>query len=74
MTTPTESVLQQALQLSEGERATLIDRLIDRLSPVEPTTEALWLREAEDRLLAYQAGQIEAIDANHVFSNFDDQL
>ncbi|NGX17329.1 addiction module protein [Wenzhouxiangella sp. XN24] len=33
----------------------------------DPALDAEWLREAEDRLAAYQSGELAAVDADDVF-------
>lgn len=32
------------------------------------TIDALWLKEAQDRMAAYRAGELGAVDAEEVFS------
>ncbi len=36
--------------------------------------DALWAKEAEERLAAYDRGDIEAIDAEVVFAEFRDRF
>ncbi len=67
MAPATASLLSQALQLPATERAALVDELIGSLDKPDPTLDALWLREAQSRLAAYRAGDLEAIDAEIVF-------
>lgn len=57
------AVLQkEALQLPDKDRALLADTLLASLSPTPPEVEAAWAREADERLQAFRAGKIEAVD------------
>lgn len=69
MTTSTESVLQAALRLTAEERAALVDGLIKSLDQPDPNIDALWLKEAQDRVAAYRSGELDAADAKKVFSD-----
>ena len=54
-------VLEQALSLPEAERAELIDRLLASLdSEAGSNNDALWAREAEARIDAFERGEIGA--------------
>lgn len=53
---------KEALQLSDCERAVLADRLLASLSPNPPGLDESWLKEADDRMLAFREGMIEAVD------------
>ena len=68
MPTTTETLLWQAINLPATDRAALIDGLIISLDKPDPELDALWLKEAEDRMLAYRSGVLEAVDAEQVFS------
>lgn len=64
----TKAVLDQALKLPATDRAALIETLISSLDKPDPLLDAEWLKEAEDRLAAYRAGEIAAVDAGEVFA------
>ena len=65
-------VLEEALSLPPGERAELIDRLLSSLdSPSRQRIDELWAQEAEDRLDAFERGEIKAIPAKDVFDEID---
>lgn len=68
MSASSEQVLKQALALPPQERAELVDRLLATFqSPPDPNLDALWAREAEDRLDAYERGELKTIPAAEVF-------
>jgi len=65
-------VLKEALSLPPAERAEIAERLMSSLDP--PSQEAideLWGKEAEDRLDAFDRGEIKAIPAKQVFEQVD---
>lgn len=74
MSTTAEILLRQAMQLPANDRAALIEGLIVSLDKPDPSLDALWLKEAENRLVAYQAGELDAIDAEQVFAELDKRI
>jgi putative addiction module component (TIGR02574 family) len=67
MSTSAKTVMDQALKLPANDRAALVETLILSLDKPDPALDAEWLREAEDRLAAYQSGELAAVDADEVF-------
>ncbi|SJM96191.1 addiction module protein [Crenothrix polyspora] len=74
MSTTTEILLQQAIQLPVNDRAALIEGLIVSLDKPDPSLDSLWLKEAESRLDAYRSGEIDAIDAEQVFTELGKRI
>ncbi len=55
-------LFQQAVQLSERDRATLAGLLIETLDPAsEPDVEAAWSEEIKRRVVEIDAGSVELI-------------
>ena len=52
----------------EAERAALAEELLASLAQPDAELDKLWLAEAEDRLAAYRAGELAAVDAEEVFA------
>lgn len=67
MAASAKSILDQALKLPVNDRAALVENLILSLDKPDPSLDAQWLREAEDRLAAYHSGELGAIDEEQVF-------
>lgn len=67
MNTSLETVEAAALQLSAEERAELIERLIDTVVPPPPLHPA-WEAEIARRVAEMDAGLVEGIPAEQVFS------
>ena len=61
-------VLEGALSLPPDERAELAERLLTSLdAPHDGRIDKLWAQEAEDRLDAFERGEIKAVPAKEVF-------
>ena len=70
----TEDILEVARRLPAAERAALVDALLRSLDKPDAEVDALWAKEAEERLAAYDRGEIEAIDVELVFAELRDRL
>lgn len=67
-----EQILQQALSLPVKERAELINQLLETFdAPPDPAPDQLWLNEAQNRLDAYNRGELGAISAEEVFDEIE---
>ena len=74
MSANSEQILQQALALSPQDRAEVLERLLASFQiPPDPDLEQLWAREAEDRLDAYDRGELSAVSAEEVFARTERQ-
>ena len=72
MSGSSEQILQQALGLSPRDRAEIVERLLASFqTPPDPLLDALWAREAEDRLDAYDRGELGAVPAEEVFDRIE---
>ena len=64
-----DEVLEAALSLPETDRANIADRLLLSLdATTEREIDALWAQEAEARIEAYEAGEIDAVPGEEVFA------
>ncbi len=64
-----------ALQLEPPARAKLAHRLLESLDALSETeVEALWVQQAERRLQALEAGELESIPADEVFQRVRERL
>jgi putative addiction module component (TIGR02574 family) len=71
-----EEIEKQALQMSQHERALLVDRLLNSLDGIAQPSEidAAWIKEAESRYAKYKANPNTGIDAATVFAEADNIL
>ncbi len=65
-------VLKEALSLTPAERAEIAESLLSSLDlPSQEGIDALWGKEAEERVDAFDRGEIQAISARQVFEQMD---
>ena len=65
-------VFNDALELSDSDRATLVGLLIESLEPSEetdPEVEAAWAAEAERRWQEIESGQVKTVPWEEVRAN-----
>ncbi|MCX7044337.1 MAG: addiction module protein [Candidatus Sumerlaeota bacterium] len=69
MTAACQHILSQALQLPPLDRAELIEEIISSFdAQSRKEIDALWAKEAEDRIDAYDHGQMKAIPMEGIFA------
>jgi putative addiction module component (TIGR02574 family) len=66
-----EQLRKDALALPPIERAALAEELLSSLDRPDASIDALWAQEAEERLAAFEAGEMEAIPAEDVLTEPD---
>jgi len=65
----------EALKLPPLERTQIIDTLWRSLDPAEQdSVDRAWLLESQDRLAAFHAGKLAAIDGEDAFQAIEDEL
>jgi putative addiction module component (TIGR02574 family) len=64
-------LLKSVLALPPVDRATLAEELLSSLDRPDPSIDERWAAEAEDRLAAFRAGQMQSMPADEVFAEFD---
>jgi putative addiction module component (TIGR02574 family) len=65
-----DNILKEALTLKPSEKAQLIEKLIASLDKSDKEIDALWAKEAEDRINAYDLGKIKAISLEKVLQKY----
>lgn len=72
MSPQAHEVLAQALQLSPLERAELIERILDTFSlPDRKAIDERWAVEVEERIEAYERGELPAQPSAEVFTRIE---
>ena len=72
MSTQTQEVLRDALTLSPMERAELVEKILASFSfPERQGIDELWAAEVEDRIDAYESGELESRPAAEVFARIE---
>jgi putative addiction module component (TIGR02574 family) len=62
-----KDILQQALKLNSMERLSIVEGLLKSLDEPDSTIDDIWAEEAEKRLNAYRAGNLEGIASENIF-------
>ncbi len=70
MSKATQVIVEQASQLSASEKIELIDALLASVDKPDTEIDALWTKEAEDRLKAYGADKLKVLDLNQVLAKY----
>jgi putative addiction module component (TIGR02574 family) len=69
MPTATDRVVDEALELPADARIGLVDRILASLNlPTQPEIDRLWAEEAERRVAEIDAGKVELVPGEEVFS------
>ncbi len=65
-----QTILEQALSFPAKSRATLVEKLLESLDQSDPSIDEQWAKEAEDRIKAYDLGELQGISAEDVFKKY----
>jgi len=72
MSAKSEKILSEAVDLPPIERAELIEQLLSSFEfPSREAIDKLWAAEAEDRIDAYDRGELAATPAREVFEKLN---
>ena len=66
----TNSILEEALALRPSQKAELIDKLLSSLDKPDKEIDELWAKEAENRIDAYDRGNIKAISLDKILEKY----
>lgn len=66
----TNSILEEALALRPSQKAELIDKLLSSLDKSDKEIDELWAKEAENRIDAYDRGNIKAISLDKILEKY----
>jgi putative addiction module component (TIGR02574 family) len=64
-------ILKEALTLAPKNRVSLVEKLLASLDQPDKTIDEPWAKEAENRIDAYEAGNIKAISAEQIFGKYN---
>ncbi len=70
MTHAANTILNRVLELSASERADVAERLLFSLDSPDLNIDAIWAKEANARVDAYEKGEVESISAEEVFEKY----
>ena len=70
MSQAAEALSAQVAMLPPEERVEVVERILDSLDQPNVTLDALWAKEADDRLAAYRRGEIKAVALSDVIARY----
>ena len=70
MSVETQAILDRALKLPAVDKARLVDELLTSLDKPDEAIDALWRQEVEDRIKAYNAGNLRAVSLEQVLEKY----
>lgn len=74
MTPQSQQILREALDLPPVDRAELVEQILASFEfPARQDIDAVWAREVENRIDAYERGEIGSSPASEVFKEIDQQ-
>ena len=65
-----ETLSTQVVQLPPEHRLAVVERILDSLDEPDASMDALWSKEADDRLAAYRSGEIRALALSDVIAKY----
>ncbi|MBI4744847.1 MAG: addiction module protein [Actinobacteria bacterium] len=68
----TKKLISEALHLKPAEKFIVIEALIQSLDIPDPKIQEAWAKEAEKRLAAYKAGELETVSFTDMFGKESD--
>ena len=74
MTKRTQSILDEAVKLPAAEKLLLVEGILTSLSTLDEDWNKAWSLEAAARMAEFNAGKVEAIDADDVFAELEASL
>jgi putative addiction module component (TIGR02574 family) len=69
MAAPNE-IMKEALMLKPAQKAELIDKLLSSLDKPDREIDELWAKEVENRIDAYEKGDIKAVTLEKVLEKY----
>jgi len=70
MTLAAETLCAQVVQLPPEERMQVVERILDSLDEPDASLDALWAKEADNRLTAYRRGEMRAVSLSEVIAKY----
>lgn len=70
MSVETREIIDRALELSVEEKARIVDELLSSLNEPDEAIDALWRKEVEDRIEAYNSGKLRSVSLEEVLAKY----
>ena len=69
-TMTTEQIINQVLSLPPADKARLVDELLSSLDQPDEAIDALWRKEVEDRIAAYNRGSLKSVSLEEALAKY----
>ena len=66
-----DKILVDALALSPKEKLQLVEQILTSLHPVNKGVDSVWAQEADERVVAFNAGNVHAVESQKVFEKYN---
>ena len=66
-----KTLLEQALELPAAERAVIAEQLLLSLDRSDSEIDAIWASEVEERIEAFEQGNIQDVSVSKVFGKYE---
>ena len=66
----TEQIIDQVLSLPPADKARVVDELLSSLDQPDEAIDALWRKEVEDRITAYNSGSLKSVSLEEALSKY----
>ena len=70
MSTDTQEIIDRALSLPPADKALVVDKLLSSLDQPDEAIDALWRKEVEDRIKAYNDGKLKSVSLEEVLAKY----
>jgi putative addiction module component (TIGR02574 family) len=65
-----EQIISHALSLPPAEKARIVDELLSSLDQPDEAIDALWRKEVEDRIAAYNDGTLKSVSLEEALAKY----
>ena len=70
VSTETQAIIDRALSLPPADKALVVDKLLSSLDQPDEGIDALWRKEVEDRIRAYNEGTLKSVSLEEVLAKY----
>ncbi len=70
MTPETQEIIDRAMSLPPTDRALVVDKPLSSLDQPDEAIDALWRKEVEDRIRAYNQGRLKSVSLEEALAKY----
>ena len=70
MTTETQEIIDRAMSLPPNDKALVVDKLLSSFDQPDEAIDALWRKEVEDRIRAYNQGTLKSVSLEEALAKY----